>query len=124
MKPAARITLKIVACLLALLAYLPSQAQNEVCAEPDTLIAASVPTKDSASTIAEKLLCSPQPTLITSIRSMGLQAVPSKHKKTVQTYIDRYALKERRFIAAMLRQQMDYFPMVEEYLREHDLPDE
>jgi membrane-bound lytic murein transglycosylase D len=67
----------------------------------------------------------PEDLMLDQIQCMELETtIPMTYNKTIKGFINYFTVRKRSFVTNMLRRQHLYFPMYEEYLKKHELPDE
>jgi membrane-bound lytic murein transglycosylase D len=67
----------------------------------------------------------PEDLMLDQIQCMDLETtIPMTYNKTIKGFINYFTVRKRSFVTNMLRRQHLYFPMYEEHLKKHGLPDE
>lgn len=67
----------------------------------------------------------PEELMLDQIQCMDMATtIPMTYNKTIKGFINYFTLRKRSFVTNMLRRQHLYFPMYEQYLKKHELPDE
>jgi membrane-bound lytic murein transglycosylase D len=67
----------------------------------------------------------PEELMLDQIQCMDMATtIPMTYNKTIKGFINYFTVRKRSFVTNMLRRQHLYFPMYEQYLKKHALPDE
>ena len=101
------------------------ETESDVIADSDTTGQAPLDSTLLVMDFEEIITELPEELMLDQIQCMDMATtIPMTYNKTIKGFINYFTVRKRSFVTNMLRRQHLYFPMYEQYLKKHALPDE
>lgn len=101
------------------------ETESDVIADSDTTGQAPLDSTLLVMDFEEIITELPEELMLDQIQCMDMATtIPMTYNKTIKGFINYFTVRKRSFVTNMLRRQHLYFPMYEQYLKKHELPDE